>query len=110
MTGRDLVQKFFDSLADKYGERLLRKIEPKVRPAVDALYDGDEFSSGTFTIMHSNEDITVHVENDDFDMVVWAENKSEDIQSRDWNSVYRTVDDVSESAALSVLDVLNKNN
>jgi len=106
MTRRDLVQKLFDSLADKLGERLLDKVEPKVRPAVDALYDGDEFSSGTFTITIANEDITVHIENNDSGVVAWSE--SGDIQSRDWNLVYETVDDASESAALSVIDVLNE--
>jgi len=104
----NLAQKLFASVADKFGERLLDKIEPKVHSAVASLYDGDELSSGTFTITHSNEDINVHIENKDVDVVAWAESESGEIQSRNWTSVCDTVDSVSESAVLSVLDVVFK--
>ena len=108
MAEKDFVQKIYDSIADRIGERLLNKIKPKVRPDVDTLYNGDEFSSGTFVITIANEDITVHVENQDGDVVVWAENQSGNSQSREWRALDETVDDVSESAALSVIGVLNK--
>jgi len=74
---------------------LLNRIKPKVCPAVDALYDGHEFPSGTFIITISNENITVHIENQSSGVVIWAEDKREDIQSRDWPSVHETIDDVS---------------
>ena len=101
-----LAQKIWDSVTQKTNREVLRKIKGQVHPAVESQYKGDEVSSGNFTITHSDEDITVHIENNDSGVIAWSE--SGDIQSRDWNLVYENVDDASESAALSVIDVLNK--
>jgi len=103
-----LAQKLWDSVTQKTNREVLRKIKEQVHPAVNSLYKGDEVSSGEFTITHSNEDITVHIENNDSGVFARAENESKDIQSRDWGSVDETVDGVSESAVLSVLDVVLK--
>ena len=104
-----LAQRIWNSVTQKTNREVLRKIKGQVHPAVDVLYDGDEFSSGNFTITHSDEDITVHIENNDSGVFTWAESESGDIQSREWVSVCEDIDDVSESAVLSVLDVVLKN-
>ena len=113
MSEKPFLRKIYHlTLGKVLGKLIMYRLKSKVRPDIEALYDGNEFSTGTFEIIELKRVIKVFVINFEGDILVLARNEAEGATSDSLGSRYeefdKNVDDISKAAAYAVFDVWSK--